>query len=144
MKTLCVGSYSMSEIWKTVKMHKQEIWNAAEPRSVVIYEPASTAADISSLAETLIFELSLRADFFPLKWFSKCSESTFKNHYIASCLLCLRTSGSSWILGADMKTVFYSIWDCHDAFLPPGEVLIFKQFQNDHQNKSEQKEKLGT
>lgn len=72
---------------------------AAEPRLVVIYEAASTTADISSPAETLIFMLSLRADFFfPLKWFSKCSESTFKKHYIASCLLCLRASGSSWIL----------------------------------------------
>lgn len=34
---------------------------------MVIYEAASTTADISSLAETLIFELSLRADFFSTK-----------------------------------------------------------------------------
>lgn len=37
---------------------------AAEPRLVVIYEAASATADISSPAETLIFMLSLRADFF--------------------------------------------------------------------------------
>lgn len=40
---------------------------AAELRLVVIYEAASTTADISSPAETLIFMLSQRADFFPTK-----------------------------------------------------------------------------